>query len=164
MLTHKRLRQVLSYDPSTGVFTRLIDRGSYRAGEVAGGFDGGKGYWRIGIDGQAYAGHRLAWFYVYGWWPTTQIDHRDTDKANNRWRNLREATNAQNKMNSPVRVDSQSGCKGVTWDGNMKRKKRWRAHITVNGQKRWLGYHRTKAEAIRARIEANVLHGEFGRL
>lgn len=66
MLTQKRLREVLSYDPATGIFRWTITRGANaKAGFVAGSPDV-KGYLRIMIDGVTYKSHRLAWLYVYG--------------------------------------------------------------------------------------------------
>jgi hypothetical protein len=65
-LTWGRLRQVLHYDPETGIFTRLIRTCRKIApGSVAGGYRA-DGYLRIAIDGNRYYGHRLAWFWMTG--------------------------------------------------------------------------------------------------
>lgn len=82
-----RLKEVLDYNPSTGDFTWRQDLGTRsKAGEIAGGVDGG-GYVRISFDGQIYPAHRLAVYYVYGTWGHT-IKHLNGNKADNRISNL----------------------------------------------------------------------------
>jgi hypothetical protein len=80
MLTVKRLRQVLSYDPDTGTWTWLVSTGRrVRVGGRAGAKKKRRGYWRIGIDGKYYASARLA--YMTGQWPPHLVDHIDRDPA-----------------------------------------------------------------------------------
>jgi len=54
-----------------------------QAGTVAGTIDK-NGYRIIGIAGQLYWAHRLAWFIHFGKWPTGQIDHVNMDPLDNR--------------------------------------------------------------------------------
>jgi len=135
-ITPERLRELLSYDPETGVFIRLITT-SNRAprGSVA-GRNNGNGYLRMMLDGQTYYAHWLAWFYVYGTWPDNEIDHRDGDGTNNRIDNLRQATHAQNGQNQPLRITNKSGMPGVSWS---KLHSQWEAYIWVNLKKKYLG-------------------------
>ena len=80
MLTAKRLREVLSYDPDTGVWTWLISTGRrVRAGDQAGTKRKRHGRWRISIDGCYYASARLAFLYMTGKWPPHLVDHVDRD-------------------------------------------------------------------------------------
>ena len=67
-LTVERLREALHYDPETGVFTWLVDRGGVRKGSVAGCVNKAKnqGYRLIGLGGRLYRAHLLAWLYTYG--------------------------------------------------------------------------------------------------
>lgn len=88
-LSTKRLREILSYDAFTGVFTWRISRGRVRAGAVA-GRQHNAGYHEIRIDGTLYGAHILAFAYITGRWPK-RIDHRDGVKSNNRFDNLRRA-------------------------------------------------------------------------
>ena len=65
-----------------------------------------------------------------GKWPDKEVDHRDLDKSNNRWHNLRETTHSQNMANCRAYKTNKSGVKGVSWN---KRQQKWIAKIKVNG-------------------------------
>jgi hypothetical protein len=101
-LTAERLREILGYDPETGLFTRLVRTGRIRAGEVAGTAHS-RGYRSIVIDGRVYLSHRLAWLYVHGEWPPEQIDHINRNRADNRLVNLRAAKQSQNNVRAAER-------------------------------------------------------------
>lgn len=160
MITAERLREVLHYDPETGVFTCRINRRRARTGDIAGTLTK-KGYVQIAIDGSLYLGHRLAWLYMTGEWPELDCDHEDTNKSNNRWSNLREATPTQNNANCRTRSHNVSGLKGVRYD---KRRSRWWACLTANKKFVWLGYHPTPEAAHAAYVTAaKDYFGEFAR-
>lgn len=90
-----------------------------------------------------------------------EVDHRSGDGLDNRRKNLRLATVAQNRRNQRTGKANTSGIKGVSWH---KRVKRWAANITVNGKALHLGYHDTKELARAAYAAASAEHhGEFGR-
>ena len=166
MLTAEKLRELLDYDPMTGVFTwrakepvtaALRAWNTKWAGKAAGSTKAGR--IKIKISGIFYRAHRLAWLYVYGQWPEGLLDHRDQDDSNNRIRNLRSATNAQNVVNSPPRRTGTSGARGVTWN---KRARKWQAAICVSGKSLYLGCYAEKADAAEAFANAAALHyGEF---
>lgn len=145
-LTAERVRELLHYDPETGVFTWRVNRGGgIKAGDIAGAIKP-KGYRIIWIAGNHRA-HRLAWLYVHGTWPKDQIDHINHIKDDNRIANLREVTNGQNMQNRPHQRNSPSGFKGVlgrTPSG------RWPAKIAANGKQYWLGMHDSPEEAYAA--------------
>lgn len=160
-LTAERLREALNYDPATGIFIWRIPRGGQFAGVEAGTLHV-KGYITIYVDNWAYLAHRLAWLYVTGEWPPQHIDHRDTDRANNRWTNLRLATNGQNLSNRGRQANNTSGFKGVGLD---KRNGRWSATIQVDGKQMRLGKFDTASEAHAAYAVAARKHrGEFARV
>jgi len=160
MLTAERLRAALHYDPATGVFEWLVSRPNCRAGDVA-GCPTRYGYVYVGLDGRKYMAHQLAWLWMTGAWPAIRLDHRDLDKANNRWTNLRQATRSQNGANTKVSRKSASGLKGITQD---KRSGRWYAAITVNQKRRKLGGHDTAEAAHAAYVKAAAeAFGEFAR-
>ena len=161
-VTLERLREVLRYEPETGHFFWL-KRLSFRVqiGGKAGSIRP-DGYIEIGIDGESYLAHVLAWFYVTGEWPAKQVEHKDTVKSNNAWINLREATHGQNVTNSGVRKNNTSGFKGVSF---VKDVGRWHARIMSDGQLHLLGYFDSPEEAhVAYAKKAAELHGEFARV
>ena len=88
-LTHERLRSLLNYDEETGVFTRANQvKGRYPAGSVTGSINSANGYVEVYADGRPYLGHRLAWFYVHGEWPSSRVTFRDGCKGNITLHNL----------------------------------------------------------------------------
>jgi hypothetical protein len=105
-LTAEYLRQLLSYDPDTGLFRWRVQLGFRgKVGAVA-GTTHSKGYRQIRIDGRIYRAHRLAWLYIHGEWPSGGLDHIDGNPANNAIANLRPATQQQNVWSSRKRNDN----------------------------------------------------------
>ena len=147
----ERLKELFSYDPDTGIFTRRIStgrHGRHKVGEVA----GTKAiYWGMYVDGKRFVAHRLAWVYVYGRPPKEDIDHINQNKLDNRIANLREATRQQNMQNVTIHKHNSSGFKGVCAH---KPTKKWRAYI-FNGYKQLhLGLFETIDKAVEARKAA----------
>jgi hypothetical protein len=160
MLTLERLHQLLKYDRKTGRWTSLQRRGRLQSGAFAGTLSN-VGYWHIQVDGKKYLSSRLAWFYVTGEWPFGQVDHRDRDRANDVWENLRLATQSQNMGNTGVYRDSVTGLKGVSIRRDHK-KKPFRAQIAENGKHRHIGYFSTAEEANAAYLTASRrVFGDF---
>lgn len=101
-LTASRLRDVLDYDPSTGLFTCRVSRGGRgggRIGSAVGKKRAKDGYVVMMIDGKTYAAHRLAHLWMTGEWPPNCVDHINRQPDDNRWSNLRCATVEQNLAN-----------------------------------------------------------------
>jgi hypothetical protein len=91
-VTQTRLKELLEYDPETGIFRwRIKPSNRVRVGQIAGNLDT-YGNRQIRIDNKSYLAHRLAVLYVTGSWPTEDIGHRDLDNDNNAWGNLWQAT------------------------------------------------------------------------
>jgi len=161
MLTQERLKEVLAYDPVTGIFTNRFTRGHAVAGDVA-GYVETKGYVVITLDGKRYKAQRLAWFYMTGAWPVKQVDHENTVTSYNAWDNLREANNSENKCNMGARADNKTGLKGVSI---YKATGKYYAQIRKNGKVFNLGYFNCPAAtSIAYQIAADKLHGEFARI
>jgi len=151
IITAKRVRQLLDYDPEAGVFV-WRERTSNRisVGDVA-GRDNGNGYRRISIDGQSYYEHQLAWLYVYGEWPQNEIDHRDGNGFNNKISNLRDATHEENCQNMPLKTTNTSGITGVSWS---KLHSKWEAYIWRGYKKKYLGLFESLSDAREAYLRA----------
>lgn len=141
-LTQARLRELLSYEPETGVFRWLSPKGRCPAGGVAGS-PMGEGYLYVKIDGAKYYAHRLAWLYVHGQWPEHQIDHGNRVRADNRIANLRDATPKENMANRAARRLSPR------WlpPGVAEINGRFKARITRGGKSKRLGSFGTAEEA-----------------
>ncbi len=166
MLTADRLRELLHYDPETGLFTRKImgrGRGNYAPAGSPIGADDGVGYLRAYVAGRSHRLHRLAWMHYHGqeipegYW----IDHINSNKSDNRIRNLRLATVSENTYNKPMQSNNSSGFKGVYWHSPSGM---WQAKIGKNRRSRHIGLFSTKEEAARAYDTAALqLFGEFAR-
>jgi hypothetical protein len=160
MLTVKRLKECLHYDPKIGVWTRLRSKRSDRVGKRAGGIC--DGYLWIKIDGQGYMAHRLAFLYMTGAWPIDEADHRNLSRIDCRWSNLRSATRRQNQGNVRVRSDNRVGLKGVTF---LKRQNSFQSRIVLaNGRREFIGSFDSAKAASRAyQKRMREVFGEFGR-
>lgn len=148
VLTASRLRDLLSYDPDTGVFVWRIHHRPKMPGDRAGG--SGHGYIQIRLDGRLYYAHRLAWLYVNGEWPPEQIDHINGDGTDNRIINLRACSNDENQKNLGLRKTNSSGLTGVRWD---RQRQKWAAHIRVDGKVTQLGRFNSKEHAHAAYLQ-----------
>jgi HNH endonuclease len=94
-----------------------------------------------------------------GRWPRHQIDHRDLNKSNNRWSNLRQASSSQNGANRK----GKSPLKGVI-DLGPYSTKRFQAMIQVNGKRHYLGRFSNARQAYAAyRAAARKHFGEYAR-
>jgi hypothetical protein len=162
-LTQERLRELLRYDRDTGEF-RWRQRASYvvQVGDIAGSLNKTTGYRLIHIDGRNYKAHQLAWLYMTGAWCRPMIDHRDMNRANNRWSNLRRATPSTNAANRGRPRTNASGFKGVHF---RRATGKWRAQISKDGRARYLGQFSTPQAAHAAYVAAaRDLFGEFARV
>lgn len=156
MLTAKRLRELLNYNPRTGIFRwRVSGRG--RKSKIAGFIVQRGGHRRICINQKIYPAAQLAFLYMTGKWPRRLIDHINCIPDDNRWDNLREATYSQNGGNRR----SQNQFKGVCWD---KWAGKFKASITVNNKWMHLGNFDRAEDAHAAYIAAARKHfGSFAR-
>jgi hypothetical protein len=145
MLTAERLRELLDYNPETGIFRWNV---AARAGTVVGCLN--RGYRVIRVDRMLYRAHRLAWLHVYGCWPTDEIDHINGIKDDNRLANLREVTCAENQQNRrSARTDNKTGLLGVSSSQGG-----FQAQIKVNCKLFFLGRFATAELAHAAYLEA----------
>jgi hypothetical protein len=156
MITAERLRDLLDYDPETGLLTWKVRRPGWREGR---GCVNNYGYPVIRVDGTTYLVHRLVWLHTHGTWPPNHIDHVNGVRHDNRMRNLRLATHSENLQNRRgPRRDGTSGALGVSWDA---KRQKWASYLGVNGKRVHTGRHDTIDAAIAARRAAEIKHHPF---
>lgn len=172
MLTQKILKELLDYDPLTGVFRwRVRDQKGFKSIRdwkawttmFSGGEAGcltvnssGKKYISIRVCKHLYYSHRLAWLYMTGSFPGFQIDHIDGCGTNNIFLNLRDVTSSENHKNHRLGSANTSGFVGVCWH---KKANKWEAKIQTGYRHVYLGLFSDIEDAISARQEANVKYG-----
>lgn len=156
ILTPQRLKELLHYDPVSGLF-RWKERPKNKswnnryAGREAGAVRDG-GYIQIHIDGRFYRAHRLAWLYTHNEWPQHQIDHTNGIRHDNSIRNLRDVTGEINSQNQRgPRTDSSTSLLGVT---KIAGSGRYMAQIRAKGGKMYLGMFSCPEKAHQAYVAA----------
>jgi len=144
MITQELLKELLHYDPETGIF---VWKKKISCKVIVGGIAGSKtnGYLEIGIFGKSYKAHRLAWLYIFGVWPNFDIDHKDSIKHHNWIDNLREVTKSGNQQNQiRAQRSNKTGFLGVSFH---KTNGKYRAVITVNNKQKFIGLYETPEDA-----------------
>lgn len=149
MLTQDELKKILHYNPKSGIFTRIIGwHGRNGEGKIAGCYHT-NGYRYIVIKKKSYKASRLAFLYMEGYFPEYLVDHKDRNKSNDKWCNLRHVSNQCNVRNCGNLKNNTSGVKGVYWN---KLRKRWCAYIINNLKNYSLGSYKDYNEAVCARL------------
>lgn len=172
------LRELVEYDPETGIFTwkkrdaKWFSDSIYRKKEAWCNAWNSKwsgspaftaimalGYCKGSLLNKQYFAHRLAWMYVHGCWPDGQIDHINGVKSDNRIKNLRDVNNSENSCNKLIQSNNRTGYKGVSFN---KKSGKWISRIEINGKIFCLGYFSCPEDAHEAyRKAADRLHGEY---
>lgn len=158
-LTQERLRALVAYDPTSGVFTWRVDmRGGKKAGSVA-GHVGREERKSLRIDGKLYSANRLAWLYMTGAWPAGVVDHRDLNPSNDAWSNLRDVSRSVNQENraKAQRNNQSSGLLGVTFD---RRRGKFIAQIKAPTRRKFIGYFESAEAAHQAYLAEKRVHHE----
>lgn len=153
-MTQQRLKELLHYDPDTGIFTwRISPKYDIAAGAIA-GHRRKDGYLIIRLSQVNYYAHRLAWLYMTGEWPPIEVDHLMGDKADNRWTQIRSATPSLNKENMrTARKDNRTGLLGAH-----KAKDKFSSRISIKGVSKYLGTFDTPEEAHAAYCDMKRRH------
>jgi len=128
-ITAGRLRELLDYDPATGLFAwRKKSKARWRE-RVGCSSTQRHTVVNIGVDYRRYKAHRLAWLWMTGEWPASEIDHINRNPLDNRWCNLRLSNPSHNHRNHGGYKNNTSGTTGVIWD---KSGNRW--IVRMNGK------------------------------
>jgi hypothetical protein len=162
--TAQQLREILDFDPATGLFVwrkrplemfggdvRVCNQFNSRlAGRTAGSIGKRDGYVQL----LRHFGHRLAWLHFYGEWPKHMIDHVNGVRSDNRIENLRdvlEFINHQNLRRRPANGHRDLPF-GVSLSGNASNP--YKSRIRVDGKIALVGTFKTASDAHAAYIEA----------
>lgn len=154
-ISKETLDKHFSYNPETGLFTRIFAPcNRVKVGEIA-RCKSSEGYIHFRVNGCLYRAHRLAWLTMTGDWPSSQVDHINGDRADNRFCNLRLVNNSENQQNRRhARKDNTSstfmgvGFRSITG--------KWRARIQIDKKSVWLGYFESEREAAQAYKQAKA--------
>lgn len=158
-LTQERAKELLNYDPLTGIFTWKHDKRCGQkhgrihvyAGDVAGCMKE-NGYLCIRLDKRLYLSHRLAWLWMTGAWPVNFIDHKNGVRHDLRFDNLRDVTRAVNMQN--LRTRKGGNLIGAYWRED---RQKWTSQIKADGTLRYIGIFDTEQEAHEAYVKAKRL-------
>lgn len=159
--TQAELIALFHYDPETGVFIwkpHLSLTGNRMAGGGVVGTINSLGYRQIQIGKRVYLAHRLVWIIMTGGLPPAHIDHKNRDRGDNCWQNLRAATRQQNQYNRKSMNKIAKGVEKVRYGG-------YRVRIRVNGKRTHVGLFESVEDAKRGYAEAAAkYHGEFANV
>lgn len=142
MITQYRLKEVIHYDPETGIMKWIFhhqrpDMLQKKLGSIDSG-----GYVKVWIDHNQYRVHRLAFLYMNGSIPKL-VDHINGNRSDNRWINLRESNKSENAQNMKrAKKDSTTGFLGVHVSRN-----KFTASIITGGKNKYLGSFDTPEKA-----------------
>lgn len=176
-ITAERVRQLLDYDPITGVLTWKFrpdhffkeGKGIYTASAKAktwnkrwagksAGWLKPNGYKMVCVEWSQIREHHIIWLIMTGEWPKDQIDHINGIRDDNRFINLREATGPENQQNMKLNAKNTSGYNGVSWHGQTPK---WTAYINAGGKRHHLGMFDNREDAHVAHLEAKKLLHHF---
>ncbi len=163
-ITAELVRQLLDYDLETGIlrwkmrtpdmFAETAQRTAIHNCNAWNAKNAGKqivclaqGYIKFAIFENGFLAHRVIWLWMTGEWPPDDIDHKNGNRSDNRWYNLRLATRSENNENRNGKGKGRSGFIGVLWDEHLKK---YRARINKNGKSIYLGCFINPEDASRA--------------
>lgn len=151
------VKEVVAYDPESGVFTWLKPAARVKVGDVVGSLDA-HGYLVTKIRGNNVKLHRLAWFYMTGELPR-EIDHINRIKTDNRFANLRAVTDGSlQNQNKGLQKNNKTGIRGVQFK---RSRKIYIAKLRVHRKQVFYGEFATLDDAVAARIAAEAKYHQF---
>ena len=152
-MTQDELKQLVSYDPKTGIFLRLKKTSNRINMDEASGWKDAYGYIELTLAGKRCKAHRMAWLYMTGKMPVGEIDHINRVKDDNRFCNLRDVARLENELNKGIQKNNTSGYKGVSFQ---KQSGKWEAYVCSQRKKKSLGVFATPELAAQARANHGI--------
>lgn len=141
---------------------RMNQCNSQFAGKRA-GFQHHSGYWYIRMGLKDIGVHRIVYVIFFGALEMgLEVDHRDGDRSNNRYQNLRRANHNGQAHNNKKRSDNTSGYRGVHLE---KASGKYSVNIQINGKQKKIGrFNNAVQAALVYDAAARKHHGEFASL
>lgn len=161
MLTQIQLKELIHYCPDTGTFTLLKSDSPRLRTKVPLTLNPSvtaDGYQYVMLGKKTMPLHKLAVFYMTGSYPSSKVrvDHKDRNKLNHRWDNIRIVSYGQNIRNqAQVSEKSNSGHTGIHKKILASGKVRYLANIRIDGKLHHLGTFADIEEALMARSIAH---------
>jgi len=162
-LTQEYLKSILDYNPDTGIFTwkhrddRSNSWNTRYAGSEAGAISS-ECVINISINKKLYIATRLAWLYVYGYFPDYTLHYINNISLDNRIKNICKHNRMEMSQNRKKQKNNTSSFVGVCFN---KYHNKFQAQIAANGKIKYLGYFNTAEEAHEAYLKAKAHYHEF---
>ena len=151
MITQAEIRRLFYYNKKTGILRWKIKPSKHsniKIGDEAGSI-GSNGYKRVQVNNKHYYVHIIIWIGMTGYKSENDIDHKDRNRINNKWNNLREISKQCNQRNCSIRKDNTSGIKGVSF---CKRDNKWLSRLAINKKQKTIGAFKDFDEAVCHRL------------
>ena len=145
------LREYFDYDPGSGLLRWKVRpaRSRVSPGDIAGSRRS-SGYLQVQLNGSNLLVHRVAWKLHTGEEPPELLDHKDRNRSNNTWGNLR--------LGNPRTNQGNRKQVGRYLPGTSKKHNRWQAGTPT----KYLGMYATEKEAHQAYAQWHLQEfGEF---
>lgn len=152
--TQELLNKAFVYEPNTGKLKYKTNTISGMRGDIC-TYDHSGGYLSVCVGRKQLLAHRVIYMMVTGDWPE-HIDHKNHNKKDNRWVNIRSVAQSINNKNMPLQANNTSGFTGVSLN---KKSGKWLACITIDSKWTYLGSFDSFEEAVVARKAANTKYG-----
>lgn len=154
-MNQQELLDHINYCSTTGICTWKVPTSNKVSVGDEVGYVSADGYRYFGFRGKTLKLHRAIFLMYYGYLPDF-VDHENHDRLDNRITNLKDSSIEKNNRNCSIQKNNTSGVVGVTW---VPSRNKWEAGIWDKGKRYSLGRYTDKADAIKARKDAEVLYG-----
>ena len=132
----------------------LVVKNKYHCGPEVGepaGSPSGNGYLNVRVLKRNFKAHHVSFYFANGRWPSSQLDHINGNKTDNRPQNLEEVSSRVNSQRYRIQQDTTSKNLGTCWN---KQQQKFRATIKIQGIRFHLGYYECEQQAGQAYQEA----------